>query len=300
MTRKILVFIILGMFLISITASVAISKENKESDIFKIRKYNEKRPIFPVYTEKGIEWATNNDNLPEPKDKPESPPGKKPKPTPPPEPGTGDGVVRKWALCIGIADYEGTDSDLEYPDDDAMDWKSFLQGEGYNVVVITDNQATAGNINAKIDDLLANEDADDIVAFTYSGHGAKYRKYGSCIVSYDLYAMTHGWFKSKFDTAESQQIYFAFDACVIGDFDDSVTNGRLGAFASNSKNSYDGDETMENGIFTYYQMEGWDTYASFEDNSAYAVQEMKDWAAQYVFISVDPFYLDNFDGIMIP
>ena len=72
------------------------------------------------------------------------------------------------------------------------------------------------------------------------------------------------------------------------------------SFASNSKYSYDGDETMENGVFTYYQMEGWDIYDNFEDDAAYAVQGMQDWASQYIGISIDPFYVDQFAGPMLP
>lgn len=214
--------------------------------------------------------------------------------------GGGGGDVDKYALVIGISDYEGNENDLEYCDDDAQDWKNFLQGEGYQVTILTNSQATANNIDAAIDDLLANEDGDDYVAFTYSGHGLKYRNYGSCIISHDLYAMSHKWFESKFDTADSQHIYFAFDACQIGGFSGAVENGRVGAYASNGQYSYDGDSSMKNGVFTYYQMEGWSSYTSFEDDAAYAVQEMNNWASQYIGLNVDPFYRDSFTGDMIP
>jgi hypothetical protein len=213
--------------------------------------------------------------------------------------GGGDGVVRKWAFVIGISDYEGTANDLTYCDDDAMDWKNFLQGEGYTVTILTDTQATADNIEAKIIDLLANEDADDYVVFCYSGHGYNYPGYGSCMISTDLYYITHGWVESYFDTAESQHIYFAFDACEIGGMQGLIQTGRVGAFASNAKLSYDGDSSMKNGVFTYYQMVGWGSYDNFEEDAAYAVQYMKTWASQY-HVRVDPFYKDSFTGPMIP
>ena len=213
--------------------------------------------------------------------------------------GGGDGVVRKWAFVIGISDYEGTANDLEYCDDDAMDWKNFLIGEGYTVSILTDTQATAANIEAKIIDLLADEDADDYVVFTYSGHGYNYPGYGSCIISTDLYYITHGWVEAYFATAESQHIYFAFDACEIGGMQGLIQTGRVGAFASNAKLSYDGDSSMKNGVFTYYQMVGWGLYDTFEEDAAYAVQYMKTWAATY-HIRVDPFIKDSFAGAMIP
>jgi len=214
--------------------------------------------------------------------------------------GGGDGIVRKWALCIGISDYDGTANDLNYCDDDARDWANFLNSQGYHVVTLWDSQATADNIEEKINELLASEDADDYVVFTYSGHGVKYKKYGSCMISTDMVYITHGWLEAKFDAADSSHIYFAFDACQIGDFKGLVKDGRVGAFASNRDYSYDGTPDMQNGVFTYYQMEGWNQYASFEDDAAYAVQKMEEWASGYAGVNVDPFYVDAFAGDMLP
>ena len=210
----------------------------------------------------------------------------------------GYGPVDKYALVIGISDYDGTVNDLEYCDDDAMDWKDFLQGEGYTVTILKDSQATAEGIDAAVDALLADEDGNDYVVFTYSGHGAKYQGYGSCIISSDLWYMTHSWLEQKFDNADSPHVYFAFDACQIGDFKGLVDNSKVGAFASNRRSSYDGNSDMKNGVFTYYQMEGWSSYDNFEEDAAYAVQQMKNWAPPY--IKVDPFYTDNYAGPMTP
>ena len=213
----------------------------------------------------------------------------------------GGNPVEKYALVIGISDYQGTGNDLNYCDDDAIDWKNFLQGEGYTVTILTDNQATADNIEAALNDLLADEDGNDYIVLTYSGHGAKYQGYGSCIISHDLYYITHGWFEQKFDSSDSQHIYFAFDACQIGDFKGLVDNNMVGAFASNRRLSYDGDSSMKNGVFTYYQMDGWDSqnFDNFEDDGAYAISEMKSWARNYG-IKVDPFVQDMYNGDMQP
>jgi len=213
--------------------------------------------------------------------------------------GGGDGTIKKYALVIGISDYQGTANDLQYCDDDAMDWKSVLTGEGYTVTILTDTQATAANIESKLTQLLAVEDADDYIVFTYSGHGSNAPGYGSCIISTDLYYMTHGYFESFFASADSHHIYFAFDACQIGGFKGLIQTNRVGAFASNSRYSYDGDSSMKNGVFTYYQMKGWVSYNNFEEDAAYAVQQMKTWASGY-HIQVDPFYADQFAGPMIP
>jgi PKD repeat protein len=197
----------------------------------------------------------------------------------------GGGDVNKYALVIGISDYNGTSSDLQYCDDDAQDWKNFFQGEQYTVTTLIDQQATAQEIVDALYDLATIADGDDYIAFAYSGHGATLST-GSCIVSI-------------FDGEDCQHIFFSFDACVIGDFQGLITNNRVGAFASNNRNSYDGDSSMQNGVFTYYQMEGWDIHDTFEEDAAYAVQEMKDWPPSRR-IKVDPFYVDQFAGMMYP
>lgn len=213
--------------------------------------------------------------------------------------GGGGEVDKRYALVIGISDYEGTSSDLQYCDDDAQDWKNFLQGEGYTVNTLIDSQATADNIIAAINNLLAAEDGDDYVVMAYSGHGATLSGYGSCIVSHDMYGIDHGYIESLFNGAHSSHIFFSFDACVIGDFQGLITPNRVGAFASKTRSSYDGDSSMQNGVFTYYQMEGWNSFDVFEDDSAYAVQQMKAWPPS-PRIKVDPFYIDQFTGDMMP
>jgi hypothetical protein len=212
--------------------------------------------------------------------------------------GGGYGEVKKYALVIGIADYRGIVNDLQYCDDDAIEWKNFLENNGYTVKTLIDRAAKANKIEAEINNLLALEDGNDHVVLTYSGHGAKYSTYGSCIISHDLYYMAHGWFESKFNSADSPHIYFTFDACEIGDFSGLITSNRVGAFASNNELSWETSE-FENGVFTYYQMDGWNTYDNFEQDGTYAVGKMEDWASDHGY-TVDPFVDDNYDGYMYP
>ena len=212
--------------------------------------------------------------------------------------GGGYGEAKKYALVIGIADYRGIMNDLRYCDDDALEWKSFLENNGYTVTTLIDRQAKANKIEAEINNLLALEDGNDYVVLTYSGHGAKYSNYGSCIISHDLYYITHGWFESKFVNADSPHIYFTFDACEIGDFQGLIGTNRVGAFGSNNEYSWETSE-FENGVFTYYQMEGWNTYDNFEQDGTYAANKMVDWASDNGY-TVDPFVEDNYDGPMMP
>jgi hypothetical protein len=192
-------------------------------------------------------------------------------PPPPPPPPGGDGVVRKWALVIGISDYYSDANDLTYCDDDAMDWKNYLQGEGYTVDLLLDHQATANNIYAAYMDLAANEDADDMVAFCYSGHGYYERSIReSCLVSTDEYLLPSSEFESiPFD---SQHVFMFLDCCNIGTFDDLCGTGWVAGIGSTTRTyTYDGTAAMQNGIYTYYAMEAIDLgYTTAEDICNYA------------------------------
>jgi predicted secreted protein len=200
--------------------------------------------------------------------------GGSPPPPPPPPPG-GDGVVRKWALVIGIEDYEGTANDLTYCVDDAVDWKNYLEDEGYTVNMLTDHQATWDNIYAAFEELGQNEDADDLVAITYSGHGYYYRTTReSCIVSWGNYLLPSSEFKSITDTYDSQQVFMFLDCCNIGTFKDLCRTGWVAGIGSTTRTyTYDGTAAMQNGIYTYYAMEAIYVmgYTTAEDICDYAV-----------------------------
>ena len=51
--------------------------------------------------------------------------------------------MAKRALCIGINDYPGTDSDLAGCLNDACDWTAILEQRGFSVQKLLDQQATA-------------------------------------------------------------------------------------------------------------------------------------------------------------
>jgi hypothetical protein len=152
-----------------------------------------------------------------------------------------------------------------------MDWKNYLQGEGYTVDLVLDHQATADNIYSAYMDLAANEDADDMVAFCYSGHGYYYRTIReSCLVFSDGYLLPSSEFASV--TFDSQHVFMFLDCCNAGTFDDLVGNGWVAGIGSNTRTyTYDGTSAMQNGIYTYYAMEAIDLgYTTAEDICNYA------------------------------
>ena len=103
-----------------------------------------------------------------------------------------------------------------------------------------------------------------------------------------------------FENVASTKMMFTFDACQIGAMaTDLNATGRVVTVASDTRRySYDGDATMANGVFTYYQMEGFDTenYIYVEDDSQFACDEMYTWASNLHGVKVAPSYVDSYAG----
>jgi len=203
-------------------------------------------------------------------------------------------AVGKYALVIGISNYSGTRNDLQYCDDDAIDWKDRLIREGYSVTLLTDLGATKEAIETAVNNLAALSNAENEIALCYSGHGSK-----GNIISTDLYYIGSKWFKTKFANSTSRKMMFCFDACQIGAMaTDLNSDGRVIAVASNKTSySYDGDVSMKNGVFTYYQMIGFydENYIYLEPDCQFACDQMIKWAKSYR-IRVVPSYTDSYSG----
>lgn len=210
------------------------------------------------------------------------------------EPVAMDKLGGKYALVIGISDYEGTANDLTYCDDDAIDWRNYLQGQGYTVTTLLDMAATRAAIEAAVANLVSLSIAGNEIAFAYSGHGSR-----GNMISADLTYVSSAWFGGMFAGVGSTKMSFNFDACQIGAFATALNApGRVIAVASDTKRySYDGTAAMGNGVFTYYQMLGFDQqgYLFAEADDAYACQQMILWA-KTVRVKVAPSYLDVYVG----
>jgi metacaspase-1 len=88
-------------------------------------------------------------------------------------PQSGKEAKMKKAVCIGINNYPGTANDLLGCVNDANDWSALLQGLGFTTSIMLDSQATRQNVKAALQDLVTNAAAEDVVVFTYSGHGTQ-------------------------------------------------------------------------------------------------------------------------------
>jgi hypothetical protein len=223
------------------------------------------------------------------------PPGKPPKePEPEPDPNTD-----KWAVIIGISDYRGKRNDLAYCDDDAVDMYNYLIAQGYpegNIKLLLDRDAKAERIMNAIDWLNSWEGIGSEVVFFYSGHGSTYDGYDDgdaevtdeAIVSADLYLILDGQLEQKFSDFDSQKISITFDSCFSGGMDDLATNGRIiVAACGETQLSYDGTSLQQNGVFTYFYMDGLNG-GTVEGAFGYAAP------------LAESFIAENYDAVMTP
>ncbi|WP_075601903.1 caspase family protein [Saccharicrinis aurantiacus] len=199
----------------------------------------------------------------------------------------------KYALVIGISDYNGNSSDLQYCDDDAVDWYYRLQKEGYSIRYLLDGNATSENIQSEVNYLASLSKSGNEIAFCYSGHGS-----AGNIISSDFDYISYSWFKRTFANSTSSKMMFCFDACQIGDMKALDASGRIVAVASNeSVYAYDGTSDMKNGVFTYYMMKGFDSkgYKYLEEDCEYAIDNMEKWGYNNG-LTVVPSYVDSYSG----
>ncbi|MGB9879381.1 MAG: caspase family protein, partial [Anaerolineae bacterium] len=170
-----------------------------------------------------------------------------------------------WAIIIGISDYAGTINDLEYCDDDAIDFKNALLGMGWsekNVILLLDGQATKDGILSAIGEIEEKEGLGDEVVFFYSGHGSTGvandgddERKDECIIPYECqqdYFIWDGELRSAFSQFESQRMLFVFDSCYSGGMIDLAAPGRLVLMACGEKQLSLESSAWENGQFSYY------------------------------------------------
>ena len=80
--------------------------------------------------------------------------------------------MAKLALCIGINDYPGTDSDLAGCVNDAKDWRAALEARGFGVTTLVNRAATGIAVRRAMNELVGSARAGDSVVIQFSGHGS--------------------------------------------------------------------------------------------------------------------------------
>ncbi|MBQ8958424.1 MAG: caspase family protein [Bacteroidales bacterium] len=214
---------------------------------------------------------------------------------------TAEAYNNTYALIIGVADYRNftpDDGDLNYTVNGAISFAAFLKSKkggsvpATNIVLLTEAQASKENIIAKGKALFAKAKKDDRVIFYFSGHGDK-----GCFLPYDATTMGGNLLyfsevKSIFKAAKCNTKLLFADACFAGSMKKGLSsNNNLrkslekGHKDASNMNiavmmSCQGNETsmemgsLQQGLFTYYLMEGLGGAANRDGNRYVTIQEL--------------------------
>lgn len=197
----------------------------------------------------------------------------------------------KYAVVVGISDYPGTGSDLQYCDEDARDMILALTSlYGYNetnIISLIDDESTHSstlnasfdNIHSAINTIKERVAADpspgqDEVFFFFSGHGANGKwpydntqdklqgvdsnGIDEAIVCHDgsqngqFIYIWDGQLREWFAGFNTTRIIFIFDICRAGGMTDLAASGRVINMACSEIQLSSEDDTWQNGQFTYY------------------------------------------------
>lgn len=193
--------------------------------------------------------------------------------------GDGDGIITKWAVLVGISDYEAI-SDLSYCDEDATDWYNYLTNtmDYDNIRVLGDGhtsnypsyyaKATEYNVKSALNWMISGADADDQIAFITSGHGSGDGSGSSYLCMWDCNSGESGEDGNLYDTelanifddAVAADIFIFVDHCYSGGLIPEIqalansANIYMATTCTDDGYGYD-DPSHNNGAWTYYFLE---------------------------------------------
>jgi len=203
------------------------------------------------------------------------------------------------AVIVGISDYNDI-PDVNFGAEDANDWYSYFAGLGYeHIWVYGDNNtgayprydglATEANIKAALQDMVNNTEADDVIAFVFSGHGDGDGVGNSWLCAWDSNSGMSGedgdlWdheFAAILQSAPCQ-VFIFLDSCLSGGMGDELmampNAANVYATTSCDPNGCRLEEPVySNGAWTYWFLEdsltdhfGSDPDTTMEECFAYA------------------------------
>jgi hypothetical protein len=179
---------------------------------------------------------------------------------------------RMFAVVVGVSDYEGVASDLNYSDDDAKIFYNYLNKAFPNEIrngeakLLIDAQASYTNIVEELKRIFAKSNENDYIIFYFSGHGGR----GS-FAPYNLnsYSLSHSEVKQIFKSSKAKYRLCIADACYSGSVSSGQTylsnyestqnlrDARLAVFLSSSSNETSIESNgLRQGVFSYYLMRG--------------------------------------------
>ena len=162
-----------------------------------------------------------------------------------------------YVLCVGIADYPGTEHDLRISDNDAKTIaKVFMATKDASVKVLTNEDATQSALLSTVHTLFEDAQSDDAVILYFSGHGSP-----GALVCHDGLLTYQHIFKMLKGCKASRKVIIA-DACYSGKMrttrqqTDSYNNQNVMLFLSSRTNEVSRESRYKNSLFTIFLERG--------------------------------------------
>ena len=165
--------------------------------------------------------------------------------------------AKVYVLCVGIADYPGTEHDLRISDNDANTIaKVFMATKDASVKVLTNEDATQSALLSTVHTLFEDAQSDDAVILYFSGHGSP-----GALVCHDGLLTYQHIFKMLKGCKASRKVIIA-DACYSGKMrttrqqTDSYNNQNVMLFLSSRTNEVSRESRYKNSLFTIFLERG--------------------------------------------
>lgn len=197
---------------------------------------------------------------------------------------------RIFAVVVGVADYYGNLSDLNYSDDDATIFYRYLKQafptemEGGSSRLLLNRDATKANVIKAIREVFSQSTDNDFIIFYFSGHGSPGY---FCPTDYISQRIDHSEVKEMFRRSNAKYRLCIADACFSGSIGSGSTSeqsyvstvdlkdARIAVIMS-SKPSQTSMETasLKQGLFSYYLIKGLRGVADINNDRYVTVGEL--------------------------
>lgn len=206
--------------------------------------------------------------------------------------------AKTYGVVVGVSEYQMSKNNLHFADQDAKDFYGFLAPNKteYNLVLLTNEQATCANIINAMQTQFAKAKSTDKIIFYMSSHGAE-----GYLIPYDFNGYANGLALTKvkelFRQSSAGVKYLFTDACHAGSIKDKSTPS-VGAkeflsalkkgmnikanstskvivlVSSRSTQSSIESSAITNGAFTYTLLNALRGEADLDTNAAITLKEL--------------------------
>jgi uncharacterized caspase-like protein len=165
--------------------------------------------------------------------------------------------AKTYLVCVGIADYPGTENDLRISDNDAKTIaKVFSVAKQATVSILLNEQATQSALLSTMHTSFMNANSEDIVILYFSGHGTP-----GALVCHDGLLTYQHIFKMLKGCKASRKVIIA-DACYSGKMrtnnqqTSSYNTQNVMLFLSSRTNEVSRESRYKNSLFTIFLERG--------------------------------------------